>query len=334
MSSTATLKLANAAIALALVVVLLGGWTRLNDAGLSCPDWPGCYGAMVLPSAPEAQWALQQRYPEQPLDAGRGWIEMSHRYLAGTLGLLVLGLALQGWHCRRQDRYPLVLSLLLLGLVGVQALFGMWTVTLKLLPQVVTLHLLGGVLTLTLLLRLRQRLGAWRRGLPTQPLRIRHWVGGGVLLLLLQIALGGWTSANYAGWSCSHWWRCEPGQAVVLDFAQAFQLPAVSGQSYLGGHLQREARAAIQMSHRAVGLLLASYLLGLAVVLIRRPEARVAAVLLVIALGLQLLLGVLNVVLGLPLLLAMAHHAGALLLLVTLLWCYERCGFRREVRHG
>lgn len=335
MSPRSLLKLAQLALLLALLVVLMGGWTRLNDAGLSCPDWPGCYGELVLPADPVLQSTAQLRYPEQPLDLARGWLEMGHRYLAGSLGLLIAAVAVAGWRHRLQRGYPLGLSIGLLALVVLQALFGMWTVTLKLLPQVVTLHLLGGLMTLGLQLRLCQRLHAWERGLKTRPRDFRWLLGIGAGLLLLQIALGGWTSANYAGWSCSHWWSCERQASPRLDFEQAFSLPSIRDRSYLGGHLPREARAAIQMSHRGMGLALAAYLLTLAWLMVRRYQAAKAAGLLLGVLLTQLLLGIFNVIYGLPLLLAMAHHVGAVLLWGVLVWLYGRLGFRREeVNHG
>ena len=333
------LQLTRLAIFLALAVVLLGGWTRLNDAGLSCPDWPGCYGALILPGSDEGVAAAQLRYPQQPLDLSRSWIEMSHRYLAGSLGLVVAALALIGWRQRVRPGYPLLLSGLLLGLVMLQALFGMWTVTLKLLPQVVTLHLLGGLLTLTLLWRLQQRLRQQEIVSTNNRPGLHHTfyqqgIGLGILLLLFQIGLGGWTSSNYAGWSCSHWLVCEPNQSQLLDFDAGFSLAPLDGRNYQGGQLPRAARAAIQMSHRAAGLLLACYLLGLSVVLFRRSALRRATGTVLLLLALQLLLGGLNVRFGLPLGLAFAHHMGAVALLLALIHLYGHRGIIEENKHG
>lgn len=331
------LQLTRFAVCLALLVVLLGGWTRLNDAGLSCPDWPGCYGALILPGSDAGVAEAQLRYPQQLLDLSRGWIEMSHRYLAGSLGLLVLALALIAWRQRARPGYPLLLSGLLVGLVMLQALFGMWTVTLKLLPQVVTLHLLGGVLTLTLLWRLQQRL-RWidsaRPAVGSLFLGIGGGIGLGILLLLIQIGLGGWTSSNYAGWSCSHWLVCEPDQHLVLDFDAGFSLAPLDGRNYQGGQLPRAARAAIQMSHRAAGVVLACYLLGLSALLFRRRALRRATGAVLLLLALQLLLGGLNVRFGLPLGLAFAHHLGAVALLLALMHLYGHRGIIEETKHG
>lgn len=336
------LLLTRAAIVLSLLVILLGGWTRLNDAGLSCPDWPGCYGELILPSSEAGQAVAQSRFEQLPLDLSRGWLEMGHRYLAATLGLLIAVLALLGWRnrhlglnqqtVRARNSYPWRLSFLLLGLVCLQALFGMWTVTLKLLPQIVTLHLLGGLLTLTLLLRHSQLLRRvqWQqldRSIRCQQPRrnpffmLRAMVLMAAGLLFIQIALGGWTSSNYAGWSCSHWLSCEQNTTVALDFKAGFNLPPlvapVQLNGYLGGELPREARAAIQMSHRGMALLLSGYLLVLALPLLATRRFRNSALLMLALLAAQLLLGVLNVISGLPLSLAFFHHFGAVLLLMS-----------------
>ena len=153
-------RLALFATALALLVVLLGAYTRLTHAGLGCPDWPGCYGFIGVPQSAEQLAHAEQHYPQAPVEVHKGWNEMVHRYFAGSLGLLILALAIQALRRRREPGQPLKLPLLLLGLVTLQAAFGMWTVTLKLWPQVVTAHLLGGFATLSLLLLLTLRLSA------------------------------------------------------------------------------------------------------------------------------------------------------------------------------
>ncbi|MFC6671020.1 COX15/CtaA family protein [Marinobacterium aestuariivivens] len=321
------LKLSHIGVILALVVVMLGGWTRINDAGLGCPDWPGCYGHIVLPGSEEAIAKAQALYPDQPLLADKGWIEMVHRYVAGSLGLLILILAVAGWRRRHLVRYPVRLSLALCGLVILQALFGMWTVTLKLLPLVVTLHLLGGLLILSLLALLRFRLLQFYRGHApgeSATARGRGWILAALLVLFLQIALGGWTSANYAGWACTDWLLCERQQAQTLDFPNGFDLMHEIGPNYQGGQLPREARAAIQMTHRAGAILV---LLVTGIMLWqqaragaeRRPLLAIASLL-----ALQIGLGFANIVYAVPIPLAMAHHGGAVLLLLGLVWLYQR----------
>ncbi len=320
--------LSSFAIGLALLVVLLGGWTRLNDAGLGCPDWPGCYGTMVLPSDQQQLQQAQQAYPDVPLDPAKGWLEMIHRYAAASLGLVILSLALMALRRRSEAGYPVKLSLGLLVLVIVQGVFGMWTVTMKLLPQVVTLHLLGGLTTLALLIRLRQRL-ATDIQLGTRADRgvgigYRSAVKVGFLLLFLQFALGGWTSSNYAGWACTHWLQCEAGESIRPDYVGGFSLPELGEHSFEGGLLPREARAAIQIVHRVAAVVLVAYLLLLGVLALRQRMMRSPALLLMVVVLLQSLLGIANVIYALPLHLAVAHHGGAVLLLISLLWLYQR----------
>ncbi|WP_421863476.1 COX15/CtaA family protein [Motiliproteus sp.] len=356
------LRLARLALVLALVVVLLGGWTRLNNAGLSCPDWPGCYGELILPGSAEGLALAQLRYPSIPIDSARAWLEMTHRYLAAGLGLTILLLALSAYrHDRRSGRrvvigYPSRISYWLLVLVILQGIFGMWTVTLKLLPQVVTLHLVGGLLTVTLLVIMNQSLqqlaagqaqsitgsraqpdkpSAPGRSRPSRPLS--RWVAGAALLLFVQIALGGWTSSNYAGWACPHWLGCQQldinGQPASLDFQAAFVLPQTDQQSFLGGRKSPQARAAIQMTHRGMALLLLLYLLLLLKHCWRyQPLRRTGCAVVGVALT-QSLLGGMNVIHGLPLGLAFAHHLGALLLLLLLLRLYRLSVRRARENH-
>lgn len=330
------IRLSNLAIGLALVVVFLGAWTRLNHAGLGCPDWPACYGEWILPSGGEAFDVAQQRYPDQPIEAAKGWLEMIHRYAAGLLGMLILGMAALAWKKRELTGYPVRLTFAVLALVIVQAVFGMWTVTLKLLPQIVTLHLLGGLLTLSLLVLIRQHLGRVTASTSDasvqQPFVERRWVKLGVVLLFGQIMLGGWTSANYAGWACIDWIQCDRSHEFELDFNEGFALPAINGQNHEGGLKSLEARAAIQTVHRIGALVVSVYLLGLAFTLIRRYGLLWPSGLLVALVAGQNLLGILNVVLGVPISLAIAHHAGAVLLLVSLLWL--NAGLNRRVTEG
>jgi len=325
------LRLATLAIGLALVVVLLGGWTRLNDAGLGCPDWPGCYGTWVLP---DDHVELAEAHPDALIDLRKGWIEMIHRYAAGSLGLLVLALAILGWRRRGVPDYPLGLSFGLLLLVMVQAVFGMWTVTLKLLPIVVTLHLLGGLATLTVLMLLRQRLSGLQRasGRWGKP----HF-GISILLaaLFIQLALGGWTSTNYAGWACSDWLYCQSEQAVEFDFSTGLNPVMSVGPNYEGGLLPAEARAAIQVTHRAGALML--ILVSALVTWSLRYRRTLYRPLLVYwgLLVLQVGLGVANVIWMLPLGLAVAHHAGAVALLLAGLTLNARVRNQfEEVPHG
>lgn len=324
------LTLVRGAIVLALVVVLLGGWTRLNDAGLGCPDWPGCYGTWVLPSD---HAVLAQSHPGAVIDLRKGWIEMVHRYAAALLGLVVLGLAALALRKRRQAGYPSKLSLVLLGLVVLQGLFGMWTVTLKLLPIIVTLHLMGGLATLTLLVLLEQRL-RHIEGVKSQSTDAH--VGTRILLfcLFLQLLLGGWTSTNYAGWACSDWLLCNAGETGGYDFSTGLNPFMAIGPNYEGGLLDAPARAAIQVTHRLGALLLMAVSCWVALSLWQRRHLRLHITFFMAALAVQALLGVANIIWMLPLGLAVAHHAVAVLLLLLALNLHDRAkGPVKEANH-
>ena len=315
-------KLAVLATVLAVLVVLLGAYTRLTHAGLGCPDWPGCYGFIAVPAS-EAQLAhAQSSFPHAPVEAEKGWNEMIHRYFAGSLGLLILGMALQAWRRREQPRQPLKLPLLLLGVVLAQAAFGMWTVTLKLWPQVVTGHLLGGFATLSLLFLLSLRLSG-RFVAQAVPASLRYLAALGLILVIGQIALGGWVSSNYAAVACGDFPTCHGQWLPAMDFANGFHLTQHIGPNYLGGQLDSDARTAIHVTHRLGALLVLLTLLPLSWQLRKQGFSRLAGLLL-LALALQICLGISNVLLQLPLAVAVAHNiGGACLLLVLVLLNYR-----------
>lgn len=310
-------RLALFATLLAVVVVLLGAYTRLTHAGLGCPDWPGCYGFIGVPMSEHKQTLAEVRFPEAPVEVAKGWYEMIHRYFAGSLGLLILGLAVQALRRRHEPAQPLKLPLLLLALVIVQAAFGMWTVTLKLWPQVVTAHLLGGFATLSLLFLLTLRLSGGATALPGLPVRLRGLAALALLLVIGQIALGGWVSSNYAAVACVDLPRCHGEWWPAMDFANGFHLTQHIGPNYLGGQLDSDARTAIHMTHRLGALLVTLVLLLLAWQLKRNGQPRLASLLL-LALAVQVSLGISNVLLHLPLLVAVAHNLGGAALLLTL----------------
>jgi cytochrome c oxidase assembly protein subunit 15 len=310
--------------AVACAVVVLGAYTRLTDAGLGCPDWPGCYGRLGAPGSAEALAEAQAAYPEQPVDTGKAWTEMVHRYLAGSLGLLVLGLAGAAWVRFRVADQPVLVPTVLLGLVVFQALLGMWTVTLLLKPAVVTAHLLGGFATLALLWWLALRLGAVPTGGPAlmagPAVRdLRPWAFLALFVVGLQIALGGWTSSNYAALACPDFPRCQGAWWPPMDFASAFTLWREVGVNYEYGVLDNDARVAAHVTHRLGAVVTALYLGWLALRALRarrNPFVVAAGGALLALLVLQVSLGIANVLLSLPLAVAVAHNAsGAALLL-------------------
>lgn len=330
MSSRRTLLLCYTAIGLALLVILMGGWTRIMDAGLGCPDWPGCFGQLIVPASQEEIALAQHSFGGLEVDQFKGWIEMTHRYMAASLGALIMLLAFIAWRRRKEPGYPVYLSFMLLALVILQGLFGMWTVTLKLLPPVVTIHLIGGLITLTLLVLLAGQLRQSDQFVPKRPavwgLRLA------IIVLFLQIVLGGWTSANYAGWACNHWISCVAGQADVLDFRSGFNLNFDTEQNHQGGTLSQPARAAIQMTHRVGALVVVAVVLLVSLTALQEENSRKPAILLLILLMLQLVVGGANVMYGVPTILAWSHHLGAVLLLLCLLWL--KFSYELGVRNG
>ncbi len=305
-----------------LVVVVVGAFVRLTDAGLGCPDWPGCYGQVTPRHAAQdiAKAVAEQGGVHGPVSIQKAWHEMLHRYLAGTLGVLILGIAVMAWTLRTKlDQSPWLASALLL-LVVFQAALGMWTVTLLLKPVIVTLHLLGGMATLALMtwLALRQLdLPALPRD--ALPLRaLRPLAALGLLLLVVQIALGGWVSTNYAALACIDLPTCHDEWAPKMDFQHGFQLLRELGQTAAGDKLSYDALTAIHWTHRVGAVVVTLYLAMLALLAARMQGLRGIAAALGGLLALQVALGIGNILTGLKLAVAVGHNAGAALLLVTL----------------
>ncbi|SDK44267.1 COX15/CtaA family protein [Microbulbifer yueqingensis] len=319
------LRVAMAGTILAVVVVVLGAFTRLVDAGLGCPDWPGCYGHLTWPDEAHEISRANAAFPDAPVATDKTWPEMVHRYFAGALLLLVAGLTVMAW--RRRGQRGFLHTHFLLGLIILQAAFGMWTVTLKLWPQVVTAHLLGGMATLSLLWLLVERLRYRKRLIPVHEFRalqrLRPLAIIAVVAVSLQIALGGWTSSNYAALACADFPTCHGQWWPDMDFSQGFNVAQHIGPNYLGGTLESDARTAIHVTHRIGALVVSAIVLVLAW-LAWRAGSRRWAIGLAGALLLQVSLGIANVAMSLPLPVAVAHNAGAALLLLGLLtFCYR-----------
>ncbi len=370
-------RIAWLAVALTACVVVFGAFVRLSDAGLSCPDWPTCYGRAAWPSTVEAI-----RHPTaadiRPLETHKAWREQVHRHLAATLGVLVLALALLAARRRRwgvaqvlaaaalvaaaiplymrggyvaasvlaavgegillfaalrwwladrsatASRPVAPVAALTLAVIVFQALLGMWTVTWLLKPVVVMGHLLGGLLTFSLLAWM-----AWRA--TDRPIRLvdapalRRWLLLALVALVVQIALGGWVSANYAAlscgagtWSADNFPKCVGLWAPPADFREGFVLWRGVGVDYEGGVLDGASRIAIQLAHRMMAVLATLALLWAALRLLRVPGLLGWAITLAVLTLAQVTLGILNVKLALPLAVAVMHNAGALLLLFVL----------------
>ena len=323
-------RLALAAAALALVVVVFGAFVRLSNAGLSCPDWPTCYGKITWPKHDDEIASANVAFPERAVEVDKAWREQVHRILAGALIVATFALAIRGWLRRREPGQPWKVPIAAAGLIVFQALLGMWTVTWKLKPVVVMGHLLGGFATFALLVWIALRARAVSA--PTPPARIAMpsaMIVAGIVLLALQVALGGWTSANYAALACgAEYPQCLGQWWPAADFREGFVLWRGIGVDYEGGVLDSPARTAIHLAHRWFALLVAGHLLALAAIAFRRGAKGLG-----LALGLgvlaQVALGIANVKLGLPLHVASSHHALAALLLTLLVALLARS---RDVR--
>ncbi len=312
-------KLIFAALGLTFIVVVVGAYVRLQDAGLGCPDWPGCYGHWVgVPDQAHEIERAAQAFPGRPVEAHKAWKEMFHRYIAGMLGVLILAIMAVSWLKRRALRQSPFLPSAIVLLVGLQALLGMWTVTMLLKPVMVTLHLLGGMAVLGLLtwLALRQ-LALPAAGIGAQ--RLRPWAPLGLLIVICQIALGGWVSANYAALACLDFPTCQGAWIPAMDFRHAFQFVRELGMTAAGTPLSFEALTAIHWTHRVGALVTFLYLSVFAVVLLRTPGFERHGAALALLLVVQIGLGIANVMLGLPLIAAVAHNGVAAVLLVTLI---------------
>lgn len=317
-------KICFLAVGLAFIVVILGAYVRLSDAGLGCPDWPGCYGQITVPSRGEVTSPLQSMYP---LEHAKAWKEMIHRYFAGTLGILILVIFLKA--IQRRDK--IILPFVLLCLVIFQAALGMWTVTLKLHPLIVMLHLLGGFATLGLLAWLA--LGSGWGEHPSQGRRLpakfwqydpslHRWAFFGLILLALQVSLGGWTSANNAAFACTDFPTCQGQWWPEMNFREAFIFWSERGVDDEFGILDYPSRVAIHMMHRLGAIVVFFYLNGLGITWMCQKNFKSLRALGMILTGLvwlQIVLGISNVLMARPLAIAVAHNAGAVLLFLTLL---------------
>ncbi len=318
-------------VILAFVVITLGAYVRLSDAGLGCPDWPGCYGKMIVPGDTKD---IEHLFPERPLEHGKAWKEMIHRYAAGTLGMIILFLAVCSWKYRKVSGFSPTVPSFMAVLVLFQALLGMWTVTLLLKPIIVMGHLLGGMAILSLLFWQYLTYSNTTMNVDVEKLKLFPWAIAATIVLVIQISLGGWTSANYAALACPDLPRCQGMWWPAMNFDQAFVLWHRLGINYEGGILSGDARMAIHVTHRLGAIIVFFLLGGLGLSLIRNRNADISrtGVILLVLLVLQISLGVSNVLLRLPLLVAVAHNGTAALLLLTLITLIHQT--RRKVKIG
>jgi len=306
-------------------LIVFGAFTRLTDSGLGCPDWPGCYG-MANPFLAHAQVsAAQAAMPTGPVTVAKAWIEMVHRYLAMGIGVLLLSLMVQAWRNWRKSRLPVHapgLPTFLVLFVGLQGAFGAWTVTMKLQPVIVTIHLLLGMGLLALVTWLGCRQDLYQQGRKIVRLRAPRWPYLlAAAVLALQIALGGWVSTNYATLACSDFPLCNGSVVPDMDFEHGFTLWRELGKTAAGHYIPMSALTAIHWVHRNFAVVLV-LVLGYAAWRARTvPRLRPLARKLAIVLALQACTGIATVFFSFPLAIAVLHNAGAalLVLLVTML---------------
>jgi cytochrome c oxidase assembly protein subunit 15 len=299
-------RLALLGAALAASVVVLGAWVRLTDAGLGCPDWPGCYGHL---------------YPQTSYAAGKAWHEMIHRYVATALGIIIVVLLAWAFSKRKDRDQALIPVALLFLIVCLQGALGALTVTLLLRPLIVTAHLLGGLTTLGLLWWLS--LEPERRGLSAAESGLRKYAVAACVVLGTQIFLGGWTSTNYAALACPDFPTCRQSWWPAMDFRDAFVLGRGLGINYEGGVLGGPARTAIHVVHRLGAVIAGSALIGLGILTVTRARsARLfwAGLYVIAAVLLQIAIGIATVHFGVPLPIATLHNAGAALLVLAMIW--------------
>ena len=326
--STALHRLALLAAVVTFAVIVLGAFVRLSDAGLGCPDWPGCYGHITWPVEDHEVEQANQSFPERAVETHKAWKEMVHRYLAGALVLLVLAINILAWKSSARKGIRNLAAALLV-LILFQAALGMWTVTLKLLPVVVMGHLMGGLATFSLLLWLTWRTAGTVSAAGNAAFRpFRGMILAALAVLLVQLALGGWTSSNYSALACPDFPTCQGSWWPEANFSDGFVIWREVGVDYEGGVLDLRARVAIHLAHR-IGAAVTFIILGLlAIKLISLPAARKEGLTMGALLLAQVTLGIQNVVLQLPLVNAVAHNGMGALLLASMLWLLYRSAAR------
>ncbi len=317
-------------------LIMLGAYVRLSDAGLGCPDWPGCYGKLTPAHAAAhiSDAVAEQGGEHGPVSMGKAWKEMVHRYIASGLGLLIIAIAVMAWRKREEIRQSPALATTLVGVVCLQGAFGAWTVTMLLKPAIVTGHLIGGMTLLGLLLWLALRQAAPRVAAPVSG-SLRTLAAAGLLAVIAQIILGGWVSTNYAALACTDFPRCHGEWVPVMETDHAFDIVRELGRTETGELLPLEALTAIHWLHRVGALIVTGVLLVLAAALFRSEGFKPLAFKVVGVLTLQVVLGISNVVFSLPLWVAVLHNGGAALLLCTLILVnYRLATAIPEARHA
>lgn len=295
---------------LTLDLIMFGAFVRLTDSGLGCPDWPGCYGKVTpIGASGHIEQALQAM-PHGAVSFSKAWIEMIHRYIGSLLGMMIIGIVYFAWRYRKQMGNTPRLAIFTLIAVCIQGAFGAWTVTHQLMPVVVTTHLLGGMILLALMTWLAAR---EKTHPPIQPASKRWlpWMAGGLVLLFVQIALGGWVSTNYAALACMEFPTCHGVWVPPMDFESGYSLIRGLGLLPSGEMISQDALTAIHWVHRNFAFLVFLYLGVLGWKMLSEPGLRGPSKLLLALLAAQLFTGLTTIFFQWPLLIAVLHNGGA-----------------------
>ena len=300
----------------AFCLVVLGAYVRLSDAGLGCPDWPGCFGTLSVPESQTAIENAELNFPSQHIETAKAWKEMIHRYVAGFLGLMILLIGIISYKNKKTLKVSPIVPYAMVFLVIFQALLGMWTVTLLLKPIVVSAHLIGGMTTLGLLTFLTHRY--WGK-IETNILKYKHeifLVRFSLFVLFIQIFLGGWTSTNYAGLACTDFPTCHGALIPNLNFKDAFDLFRDLGKLSDGSTLPLAVFETIQWIHRLGALITWLFFGYLASVILKYKAMKNLGYILLFVITAQFIVGIANLLLHLPTILAVMHTFGAASLVV------------------
>jgi cytochrome c oxidase assembly protein subunit 15 len=303
---------------MAFCLIVLGAYVRLSDAGLGCPDWPGCFGTLTVPESQQAIEKAQHTFPEQVLENGKAWKEMIHRYVAGLLGLLILTIGYLAYKNRKSLKVSILVPGSLLGIVFFQAMLGMLTVTLLLKPIIVSAHLIGGMTTLAILTYMSYEHFNEHSKIILKKNIIFYMARFGLILIFIQIFLGGWTSTNYAGLACTDYPTCHGQWFPDMDFKNGFNIFRNLGQTSEGAPISLNALEAIQWTHRIGAITVVFYFGYLSYTLMKYKQLRFEAMLLLTILAVQFIIGVGNLILHLPIALAVSHNLTAALLVVVI----------------
>lgn len=294
------------------IVIALGAWTRLEDAGLGCPDWPLCYGELIFPQTPEAIEAANNRFPDNPVDIEKVIPEVVHRFFAAALGLFAIALLIITFRERKLRAEAVVLLVIII----CQGIFGALTVTLKLHPLIVSTHLFGAMIVASIFLLIYLK-ASKIRGSFTSLVKNRNYLVVGFILLIFQIFLGVWTSTNYASWSCSEFPTCQGGEFLPrVQFSEGFDIFQPIGPNYLGGEMTYEARTAIHITHRIAAIFITLYSVFLAVK-IWSDSTKHIVIFFISALFLQIALGISNIFTLVAVWNGVAHNLVAVTLFLT-----------------